>query len=344
MSIIEEYANPIDKELAKDFSPEILISMYKKMVEIRLVEERIGELVSKGEIKTPCHLYIGEEAVATGVCSNLRKDDFVFSTHRSHGHYLAKGGDLKKLMAEIYGKANGCSKGRGGSMHIACPEIGLPGSSSIVGGTIPLAVGAALGFSLQDKDNVAVVFFGDGATNEGVLFESLNFASLKKLPVVFVCENNFYSTHMHISKIQSVEELFKIGKLFDIPSSRINGNNVIEVFLTVKKSIEDARKGNGPAFIEAITYRWRGHVGPSMDLDTPLRRKEEVFWWVNNNCPIKKYETFLLETGLLSEKVKDHIHEKTKNEIEESILFSKQSPFPNEENLESLVFKEVSKK
>lgn len=344
MNIIEEYAKPIEKDSIKDVSTEVLISMYKKMVEIRLVEERIGDLVSKGEIKTPCHLYIGEEAVATGVCSNLRKDDFVFSTHRSHGHYLAKGGNLKELIAEIYGRVTGCSKGRGGSMHIACLEKGLAGSSAIVGGSIPLAVGTALGFSLQGKENVAVVFFGDGASNEGVLFESLNFASLKKLPVIFVCENNFYSTHMNISDIQTIKKLYRIGNLFNMPSVRINGNNVMEVFNTANKAIKNSREGQGPTFIEAITYRWRGHVGPNWDFDTPIRSKEEVYWWVNNNCPVKKYETFLFETRLLSEKEKNDIHEKIKTEIEKAISFSKQSPFPNEKNLEKLVFKEAIKK
>lgn len=340
MNIIEEYARPIDKESIKGIPSEVLLSMYKKMVEIRSVEERIGELVAKGEIKTPCHLYIGEEAVATGVCSNLKKTDFVFSTHRSHGHYLAKGGDLKKFIAEIFGRASGCSKGRGGSMHIASSEVGLAGSSAIVGGSIPLAVGAALGFSLKGKKNITVAFFGDGATNEGVFYESLNFASLMKLPVIFVCENNFYSTHINISKIQAIKKLYKIGKLYEIPSFQINGNNIIEVFKTTQKAIEKARKKQGPSFIEAQTYRWRGHVGPNWDLDKSIRSREEVFWWVNNNCPIKKFEILLTEIGLITEKTKKHIYKEIKNAIDESILFAKKSPFPNEKNIEKLVFKE----
>jgi len=340
MNVIEEYAMPIEKETVKDISNETLMSMYITMVKIRLVEEKIGELVSKGEIKTPCHLYIGQEAIATGVCSNLKKEDFIFSTHRSHGHYLAKGGNLKKLIAEVYGRVTGCSKGRGGSMHIAFSELGLPGSSAIVGGNIPLAVGTALGFSLKSKENVTVVFFGDGASNEGVLFESLNFASLMKLPTIFICENNFYSTHMDISKIQAIKNLYTIGSLYNIPSYQINGNNIVEVFKTSQKAIKNARKAKGPTFIEAITYRWRGHVGPNWDLDKPIRSKKEVYWWVNNNCPIKKLEALLIKIGLLSEKKKSIIYKNIKNEIEEALLFSKQSPFPNGDNIEKLVFKE----
>lgn len=337
MSIVKECAKSIDKSSLKGISPEALILMYETMVKIRLVEESLGELVSSGEIKTPCHLYIGQEAVAAGVCSNLEKHDYVFSTHRSHGHYLAKRGDLKKLMAEIYGKSTGCSRGRGGSMHIASPEVGLPGSSAIVGGTIPLAVGTALGFSLQGGKSVSVVFFGDGATNEGILYESLNFASLKKLPIVFICENNFYSTHLHISKIQSVSDLYEIGKLFGIPSFKINGNNVIEVFNTAKKAVEYARKGEGPTFIEALTYRWRGHVGPNWDLDKPIRSKDEVYFWVRN-CPIKKFENLLLEEKILDNVVKERIFKKLNRKIKEAVNYAQESPYPDEGELKD-VFK-----
>ena len=177
----------------EDVSPAALRGLYITMLTIRRFEERVGELVRQGEIKCPTHLYIGQEAIAAGVCANLLKDDWVFSNHRNHGHYIAKGGDLKALVAECYGKAIGCSRGRGGSMHLADPTIGLPGSPAILSGSLPLSIGAALAFSLQEQDSVAVVFFGDGATNDGVFYESLNFASLKKLPVVFICENNQYA-------------------------------------------------------------------------------------------------------------------------------------------------------
>ena len=337
MSIVKECARPIDKSSLEGISPEVLILMYEAMVKIRLVEESLGKLVSSGEIKTPCHLYIGQEAVATGVCLNLKKDDYVFSTHRSHGHYLAKGGNLKKLMAEIYGKITGCSRGRGGSMHIASPEVGLPGSSAIVGGTIPLAVGTALGFSLQREKNVSVTFFGDGATNEGVLYESLNFASLRRLPVIFICENNFYSTHIYISKIQSAPDLYEIGKLFEIPSFKINGYNVIEVFNIAKKAVEYARRGKGPTFIEALTYRWRGHVGPNWDLDKPIRSKDEVYFWVRN-CPIKRFESLLLKEKILDNIVKKRIFKELNKKIKEAVNYAQESPYPDEGELKD-VFK-----
>jgi pyruvate dehydrogenase E1 component alpha subunit len=335
MSIAKECAKTIAKDSVGRISRKTLVSMYETMLRIRLVEERIGGLISKGKIKAPCHLYIGQEAVATGVCANLKKGDYVFSTHRSHGHYLAKGGDLTKLMAEIYGRVTGCCRGRGGSMHIASPDRGLHGSSAIVGGTIPLAVGAALGFSLQQKRDVAVAFFGDGATNEGVLYESLNFASLKKLPVIFICENNFYSTHMHISKIQSVSPLYKIGELFKIPSFNVNGYNIIDVFTSTKKAVEGARQGKGPVFIEMLTYRWRGHVGPNWDLDKSIRSKEEVYWWVNN-CPIKKFENLLLRSGIIDRETKKHIFQKLHKEVREAIDFAKDSPPPDTKELEDV--------
>jgi len=332
MSIIEECARPVDKNSIKGIPAPVLINLYKTMVKIRLVEDYIGRLVSGGKIKTPCHLYIGQEAVAAGICAHLKKDDLVFSTHRSHGHYIAKGGGLNGLMAEVFGKVTGCSRGRGGSMHIASLDKGLLGSSAIVGGTVPLAVGAALSFFLQNKKSVSLSFFGDGATNEGVLYESLNFASLKKLPVIFVCENNFYSTHMHISKIQSIMNLYKIGELFNIPSFRINGYNVIEVYTRTKDIIENVRQNRKPAFIEAITYRWRGHVGPDWDLDKEIRSKEEVYWWVKN-CSIRRFEKILLDEDILDSSSRKSIFKEIRGEIKDAVNFSKKSPYPKANEL-----------
>ena len=317
----------IDKDMVIDIPTETLPAMYMTMLKIRKFEERVAELVFKKEIICPCHLYIGEEAVATGVCAALRKDDYVFSTHRSHGHYIAKGGDIKALMAELYCRATGCSKGRGGSMHLASPNVGLPGSSAIVAGTIPLAVGAALAFSLQKRDSVSVAFFGDGAANEGTFYESLNFASLKKLPVIFVCENNFYSTHMHISACLADTDISKKAEAFKIPGIRVDGNNIMEVFNVAKKAIEDARSGKGPGLIECMTYRWRGHVGPSYDLEKGLRSKEELDYWMNR-CPIKVFEEFLLEHDFISEPEKNKICESIEKEIEKALLFAKDSPSP----------------
>jgi pyruvate dehydrogenase E1 component alpha subunit len=298
------------------------------MLRIRKFEERVAELVSKNEIICPCHLYIGEEAVATGVCAALRRDDYVFSTHRSHGHYIAKGGDIKALMAELYCRATGCSKGRGGSMHLASPDVGLPGSSAIVAGTIPLAVGTALAFSMQKRNSVSVAFFGDGATNEGTFYESLNFASLRKLPVIFVCENNFYSTHMPVSACLADTDIYKKAEAFKMPGVRVEGNNVVEVFKVAKSAVEDARSGKGPALIECMTYRWRGHVGPSYDLDQGLRSKEELEYWLNK-CPIKALEGFLLKHSIISKSEKIRIYATIEKEIEESVVFAKESPYPD---------------
>jgi len=332
--------NPKERaSLALDISPDILRKMYVTMVKIRKFEERLGELLLiPEEIATPCHLYIGQEAVATGVCSALEKQDYVFSTHRSHGHFIAKGGDLKALMAEIYCKKTGCSKGKGGSMHVASADLGLPGSSAIVGGTIPIAVGAALAFSMQGKDAVSVVFFGDGAISEGIFYESLNFASLKKLPVIFVCENNFYCTHLPVSACLADTNIYKKSEVFGMPGIRIDGNNVMEVYRIAKKVVEDARRGKGPTLIECLTYRWRGHVGPHDDLDKGLRSREELASWMKR-CPIKRLEKSLVENGIMSESEKDQIHEAISGEVEEAVRFAKESSYPNEHDLLDDVFK-----
>ena len=301
---------------------------------IRRFEERVGDFVGMGEIKTPCHLYIGEEAVATGVCSALKKKDYVFGTHRSHGHYIAKGGSLKKLMAEIFCRKTGCSKGKGGSMHIIAPEVGLLGTPPIVAASIPIAVGAALSSKIRGERRVAVSFFGDGATNEGVFYESLNFASLKKLPVVFVCENNFYSTHLPISETLADTNIAKKAKIFNMPGFQIDGNDVIKVYQTAKKAIERARQGKGPTLIECQTYRWRGHVGVSDDLDKGLRSKKELESWFKKR-PIKRLEKVLK----ISESEKEKISKKIEKEIKEAINFAKNSPYPKETELTKDVFK-----
>jgi TPP-dependent pyruvate/acetoin dehydrogenase alpha subunit len=322
-----------------DIPAATLQNMYVTMLRIRRLEEKVAELVYPlNEIICPCHLYIGEEAIATGVCSTLKKEDWVFSTHRSHGHYIAKGGGMKALMAELYGKETGCSKGRGGSMHLSLPEQGLPGSSAIVAGIMPLAVGAALAFSMQEKHSVSVAFFGDGAVGEGVFYESLNFASLKRLPIIFVCENNLYSTHLHISACQAHIQIWKKAEAFNIPGIRVDGNNVVEVFEAAKRAIDDARLGNGPTLIECMTYRWRGHVGPHDDIDKGLRNKEELDYWMQR-CPIKALEEFLLTHGFIAESEKVKIVERIDKEIEDSVTFAKESPYPDESSYINYVFK-----
>jgi TPP-dependent pyruvate/acetoin dehydrogenase alpha subunit len=320
-------------------SQDILKQLLLAMLRIRLFEEKAAELVQKNEILCPTHLYIGQEAVAVGVSASLRKDDYVFSTHRSHGHYIAKGGDLNALMAELYGRVTGCSRGRGGSMHLSSPEVGFIGSSAIVAGSIPLAVGAAYAFSLRKQDRVAVAFFGDGAVNEGAWYESMNLAGLGQLPVIFVCENNLYSTHMPVSKCLADTDIHRKAEMFGIPGYRVDGNNVFEVYETAMKAIGAARRGEGPALIECMTYRWRGHVGSNYDIDKGLRSKEELDQWISRD-PIGALEKHMLQHNLLTEREIQSIRGEIKRSVDDSVVFAKKSPFPDEKTLLNNVFKE----
>jgi len=328
-----------NREVLKEIPSSTLRTLYTTMLRIRKLEERIAELLqSPSEIVCPVHLYTGQEAVATGFCANLRREDYVFSTHRSHGHYIAKGGDLGALMAELYGKATGCSRGRGGSMHLASPDMGLPGSSAIVAGTIPIAVGAALALSLKKSDGVAVSFFGDGAVGEGTFYESLNLASLKKLPVIFVCENNLYSTHMPVAACLAATEIYKKAEAFCLPGTRVDGNNVIKVYQAAREAVAAARRGEGPALIECLTYRWRGHVGPSYDLDRGLRKQEELDYWMKKD-PVKMLEATLLEQKIMSVRERDRISREIDEEIEAAVTFARESPYPDEIEVDKGVFK-----
>jgi len=326
-------------ELRKDNSGVPLLSLYTTMLRIRKTEEKLAELLSiPQEIICPVHLYIGEEAVATGVCANLGNNDYVFSTHRSHGHYIAKGGDLKKLIAEIYGRATGCSGGRGGSMHLAEPDIGLLGSSAIVAGSIPLAAGTALASQMRGQSNVSVAFFGDGATNEGVFYETLNIAALKKLPMVFICENNLYSTHLPISQCLGDTDIQKKAEAFGIPAFKIDGNNVVEVYNTSEHTVQRARNGGGPTFIECMTYRWLGHVGPNDDIDKGLRSQAELDYW-KSRCPVKHSESLLLSQNTMTVAKLQGIHDSVSREMEEALRYAKESPFPNKTELLLNIFK-----
>jgi len=308
---------------------------------IRLCEESLVEPIIKGEMKGPVHLYTGEEAIATGVCAALSRKDYVFGTHRSHGHYLAKGGTLQKLIAEIYGKETGCSKGRGGSMHIIDPEKGMLGAAPIVAGTISLAVGAALASKIKGEQRVSVSFFGDGATGEGVLYESLNFAALKKLPVIFACENNLYSTHLPIRECRPGKHIFGIGIPFGIMSFQVDGNDVLKVYETTKKAVEICKKNRGPVFIEFMTYRLRGHVGADDNVQgthTDIRPKEEIARWRKKD-PIMKFERFLLKKKIFKKEELERIKKKLKDELQDAHIFAKNSPYPNPEELKKYVFK-----
>ena len=324
------------------YSNIFLMGLYKTMAKIRLCEESLVGPILKGEIHTPCHLYSGQEAVATGVCANLKNKDYIFSSHRSHGHYLAKGGELNALVAEIYCRETGCSKGRGGSMHIVAPEVGMMGSAPIVAGTISLALGAALASQIRNDGKVTVSFFGDGATGEGVLFESLNFAALKKLPIIFICENNLYSTHLPVAEHRPDRKISDIGKSFGIQSFRVDGNDVLKVYEAARKAVNECRKGKGPVFIELLTYRLRGHVGPSDNIQgnhTDIRPKEEVERWKRRD-PIKRFKTYLIKNRIFDRKDLEKIDREIAEEVKAAHEFAKQSPYPDPKELTKYVFKE----
>ncbi len=301
------------------------------MLRIRLIEERVADLVEAGEILTPCHLTIGQEAIAAGVCANLKPTDSIWGGHRSHGHYLAKGGDIKKMLAELFGKAGGCSKGRGGSMHLVAPEVGLFGTVPLVAATIPLAVGAAMASKLRNEVAVSVSFFGDGATEEGHFHESLNLAALYRLPVIFVCENNFYASHMHISERRAKDNIFKAGATHGIPAEQIDGNDVLLVYDTARRAIEHARSGGGPTLLECRTYRWRGHVGPAWDLDVGLKRNDDLKGWMKRD-PIEMARTELIKLGVSSEQL-GGIDPEVREEVDAALAFARASQYPLPEEL-----------
>lgn len=315
--------------------------MYSKMILIRKYEEAIAKNIEKNEIKTPCHLCIGQEAIAVGVCLNLKKEDYVFSNFRGHGHYLAKGGDGKKMMAEIYCKSTGCSGGRGGSMHLVAPEIGILGNSAIVSGQISLGAGTAMKSKLLNEKNVTIIFLGDAATEEGVFIETINFAVLKKLPVIFVCENNEFAAHMHLKDRQPMTKMSLKTECY-LPSFTIDGNDVIKVYNTTKDAIKKARDGNGPTFIECITYRWKGHVGPKLDIEKRIRSEEEVNYWINK-CPIKKIKNQIIEQKLIEQSEIEKIEKSIEIEIFDAIEFAKRSSKPNPKTLLNHVFKKEVK-
>jgi pyruvate dehydrogenase E1 component alpha subunit len=322
-------------------SAEIIKMLYCKMVKIRFCEESLVEPILNGDIRTPCHLCTGQEAVAVGICAALKKQDYIFGNHRSHGHYLAKGGGLNEMVAEIYGKSNGCSRGRGGSMHLIEPGCGMMGAAPIVAGTISLAVGAALAASLRKDKRIAVSFFGDGATNEGVLFESLNLAALRRLPILFVCENNLYSTHMPIRECRPDKPIHHIALAFDMEGQAIDGNDVLAVYDAAIDGVAKCRKGQGPVFLEFMTYRMRGHVGPDDNIQgthTDIRAESEVSHWRKKD-PVRHLETYIIESGILKPEELETIHQKVHEEVRDAHQFATAGDWPEESELTHYVFK-----
>lgn len=313
-------------------SNDILFKLYFSMLRIRKVELKIAELYHQNEMRTPVHLCVGQEAVAAGVCANLGAGDTVFSNHRGHGHYLAKGGDLKAMIAELYNKDTGCSRGRGGSMHLIDISAGIPGTSSIVGGCIPLAAGAALGYKLQKKDSVSAAFFGEGAAEEGVFYESLNFSKLKRLPVVYVCENNLYAVCSPVNNRQPTDEICRRGEPFNIPGHQVDGNNVIEVFRAANRAVAEARTGNGPSLLECRTYRLCDHHGQGSGVELGYRKQEEVDQW-SGRCPVKNFEDFLVNQSILTSEIILETGKLIDDEIEDAFQFARTSPLPDKNQL-----------
>jgi pyruvate dehydrogenase E1 component alpha subunit len=321
-------------------SAELIIKLYRQMVRIRFCEESLVEFILNGEIRTPCHLCSGQEAVAVGVCSALEKQDYIFGSHRSHGHFLAKGGSLNELVAEIYGKLNGCCRGRGGSMHLIDPTCGMMGSAPIVAGTISMAVGAALASSIRRDMRVAVSFFGDGATNEGGLFESMNVAALRRLPIIFVCENNLYSTHMSIRECRPDKPIYKIARALDMAGEAINGNDVLAVYDAATESVAKCRQGQGPVFLECLTYRMRGHVGPDDNIQgthTDIRSKAEVAHWLKKD-PLNRLEAYIFDNGIGTPEELEVIQHKVQQEIRTAHQFAAAGDWPEESELTHYVF------
>jgi TPP-dependent pyruvate/acetoin dehydrogenase alpha subunit len=307
--------------------------LYRALVRIRRVEEEIARVYPSDRIKSPVHLSIGQEAVSVAVCEALAPRDVVFGTYRGHALYLARGGDLRQMVAELYGKATGCTKGKGGSMHLIAPEQGVMGTSAVVGTTIANAVGYAYALRYRRQDAIVASFFGDGATEEGVFGESLNFAVLKRLPVLFVCENNGYAIHTHQSRRQGRPAICARAQAYGLPAERLDGNDVPLLALRAREAVARVRAGEGPWFLEVQTYRWREHVGPGTDYHLGYRMEEEAAPWVAAD-PVRRLGRALDPARRAA------IEEEVEAEIAAAFAFAEASPFPEPAELTRDVFKE----
>ncbi|MEM2917395.1 MAG: pyruvate dehydrogenase (acetyl-transferring) E1 component subunit alpha [Candidatus Bathyarchaeia archaeon] len=312
---------------------EKLIEMYRKMLEIRYFEEKVFELYGQNLVPGTIHLYAGQEAVAVGVCSALRKDDYITSTHRGHGHCIAKGARLEKTMAEILGKKTGYCKGKGGSMHIADFSINMLGATAVVGAGIPIAVGAALSAKLRKTDQVVACFFGEGASNQGTFHEGINLAAVWMLPVIFVCENNLYAMGTRQTRVMLLENVADRASAYGIPGVVVDGNDVLKVYEAAGQAIKNAREGKGPTLLECKTYRHKGH---SRFDPATYRPKEEVEKWLKED-PITRFQAKLLEMNVLSEAEMEKIRLDVKVCVENAVKYALESPYPSpEEALEDV--------
>jgi pyruvate dehydrogenase E1 component alpha subunit len=298
--------------------------MYTRMLKIRHFEEKVKDLFAAGELPGFVHLYLGEEAVASGICAALNDDDFITSTHRGHGHIIAKGGDLSRMMAELFGKATGYNKGKGGSMHIAWPELGILGANGILAAGLPIGTGAALSAKYRKSGQVAVSFFGDGASNEGAFHESLNIASAFDLPIVYVCENNLYAVSTRQSHVRKIEDIADRAVSYSMPGVVVDGNDVVAIYEVAQAAVERARAGDGPTLIECKTFLWRTHF--EGDPDT-YRPPDEVAAWKARE-PIAPYRKMLIDQKAFSKKELDAIDQIVKDEVDQAVEFARSSPLP----------------
>ncbi len=309
-----------------------LLEMYITMKNIRLFEERIVDLYARGLVPGLAHLYIGEEAVAAGVCAALREDDYITSTHRGHGHVIAKGAKLNPMMAELFGKKTGYCKGKGGSMHIADMEIGILGANGIAGGGLPIALGAGLSAKWRETDQVTACFFGDDASNNGTFHESLNMASLHKLPVIFVCENNLYGISVGQAKHQPITDIAIRATSYDMPGVVVDGNDVVEVYEAAVKAVRRGRACEGPTLIECKTYRWRGHHEGDPNQGARYRSKEEIEEWKKKD-PIDRLAKKMVTDKVITKKRLAALEKEILEEIDQAVAYADESAFPTVEEL-----------
>lgn len=322
--------------------PARLLAQLRTMLLIRRAEEVIGEGVAARQVICPAHLGIGQEAIAVAVSEHLRGSDRVFGGHRSHAHYLALGGDLYPLLAEVLGKEAGCSRGMGGSMHLYAADKGLLGTVPIVAGTVPLAVGAALAAKKDGRGDVAVAYFGDGASEEGVIHESLNLAAVWNLPILFVCENNLFSSHLHISLRQPTDRIARFADGHRIPAVTLDGNDVVAVSRAAEDMIAGARGGAGPGFLEAVTYRWRGHVGHREDEDVGVDRGADLHLWKARD-PVRRLADALIAGKMLSSDAYSALQADVDAEVMEAWRRAQAAPYPPESHLLDRVYAEASR-
>lgn len=331
---VRTYAAPVDGS-----EKDRLLWMYRTMLRIRAFDDRIVRLFSSGRIAGALHSYVGEEAAATGVCANLRPDDYVVSTHRGHGHLLAKGGQMKLMMAELFAKETGYCRGKGGSMHIVDMSLGILGANGIVGAGIPIASGAGTAVAIRGTDQVVVCFFGDGASNTGAFHEGINLASTWNLPVVFVIENNLYAQFTPQRMHAKTPDLFVRGQGYDIPGVAVDGNDVLAVSEAAAEAIARARAKKGPSILECKTFRWFGHAinNPGSNIGRDL---DEVEAWKKKD-PIPRFEAKLLERGILDQSEIETFRAEVDQELEESIAFAEASPSLKPEDALTDVYAEL---